>query len=118
MNSLFVTKVLYRISVLNHHVKDQFEEQTLLLNAADEAEAWMLSMEQGKAREQSFMNANRHIMDWKLEGVANITKIEWPSGDHELFSEIRDDYTDDQQQSMLQRIQNIKSRLNEIPQLQ
>lgn len=118
MNSLFVTKVLYRISVLNHQVKDQFEEQTLLLNAADETEAWLLSMEQGKARENSFMNANRHVMDWKLEGVTNVIKVEWPSDSQELFSEIKDDYTEDQQQSLLQRIQNIKNRLSEIPQLQ
>lgn len=118
MNALFVTRVLYRISVLNHQVKDQFEEQTLLLRAAGETEAWLLSMEQGKARESSFMNANRHVMDWKLEGVTNIVKVEWPSDSHELFSEIRDDYTDDQQQSLLQRIQNIKSKHGEIHQVQ
>lgn len=118
MNTLFVVRVLYRISVLNHQVKDQFEEQTLLLSAADETEAWLLSMEQGKARENSFMNANRHVMDWRLEGITNISRVDWPSDSHELFSEIRDDYTEEQQQSLLQRIQNIKSKLSIIPQLQ
>lgn len=100
----FISKLQFRIKISSESLANQFEEMTVLIIANSKPEALAKAIAIGHENEDEFINHNQNKVYWKFEGVTHLFQIPEPNHGSILFSELRDDYTEDQMLVLQQRI--------------
>lgn len=111
----YLAKIVFRIICGNGKHTPQFDEQ-LRLVAAESAElAFIKSVSLGRAGEDSFLNMQQELVQWKFINVAEIMQLHEMKDGAEMYSAIKE--ADDAQQyerSIHARAQHISSSCGEL----
>lgn len=67
---------IFEIRNLSHSVSTSFEENWILLPAADLIEATNKALEHGKNQEELFINVHEETIHWIFNGLKHIREIE------------------------------------------
>lgn len=111
----FTSKLQFSIKIIAESLANQFEEMTVLIIANNKQEAYDKAMLLGKSNEDEFVNNNHNKVLWQFEGITHLFQIPEPNHGTILFSELKDDYSEDQLLVLRQRItqhhENAKNRM-------
>lgn len=82
----YLVKLIFQIQIGDKTKLSQFDEQTILIAAANLNNAFDKARVRGKKLEESFMDTNDKEVNWKFIDVTDIFEInEFKDGDH-LYS--------------------------------
>jgi hypothetical protein len=112
--NFYIAKMVFRIEVDREDDIRQFEEKIILVKAPDSKKAFEKTISMGLKEESEFVNANGHLIRWKLEGITHISKLMNISEETEIFSELKDDYSDEQTDIIRKRIDIVSKKFINI----
>ncbi len=113
--NFYIAKLVFRIEVLNEPLKDQYEEKLIWIKAADLKQAYIKSIELAGKDEIEFINANHHHIRWKLAGITHLSQTGSLNDDMELFSEIKEAYTENETHILQRRAEDISKQFINYP---
>jgi hypothetical protein len=95
----YITKIVFRIICGDGNHTAQFDEQLRLVSASSLSEATEKILKMGKQEEDSFLNLNNELVQWKFINISEIYQLSKYIDGAELFSRIEekddgDGYTD------------------------
>ncbi len=101
----YIAKIVFCIEVLNVDRKMQFEEKLITIQATDLRSAYMRAVADARLSEIEFINANQHRIRWKLLGITHICPMANTNESTELYSEIKEEYTESERYAIKCRIE-------------
>src|SRR5262245_61709805 len=90
MKSLYLAKIVYRITNSGSHTIPQFEEQLKIVEAATFDEAWDKSIALGYSGETSFANVSDHVVSWQFVNVCELYLLKGLADGMEVYSRIEE----------------------------
>jgi hypothetical protein len=98
----YITKMIFRIISGDGSHTPQFDEQLIFVSAKSKIEAFENAKRIGSEREDSYVNDDNELVQWKFIGVEDLHEIKLGKSGVELYSSLRE--VDDPQQyiSMVQ----------------
>jgi hypothetical protein len=106
----YIAKLVFRIEVLNEKHRNQYEEKFIAVKAHDTELAYIKSIELAYQSETEFINENRHHLRWSFIGITHLFPIGELSENSELFSEIKENYTENETRVLAERIHYISNQ--------
>lgn len=85
MNS-YLAKLVFNICVDNETENKQFDEQTRLIQANSIEAAFLKARALGKKHEESFINNENHLVEWKFIDVTELYALNGTKDGEELYS--------------------------------
>lgn len=85
MNS-YLAKLVFNIRIDNGTENKQFDEQTRLVQANTIEAAFLKARALGKNHEESFVNKENHLVEWKFIDVAELYALNGAKDGEELYS--------------------------------
>lgn len=110
----YICKLQFSIVVSNASLAEQFEEQIILVEAGTREEAYQKALACGRQNEDEFVNNNRNYVRWELIGITHLFQLNALTDGAVLFSELRDDYNNQQQQAVSARIERLKKTFDPV----
>lgn len=84
----YLAKVVYRIICGDGYHKPQFDEQLRLIQASDKLEAYSKAREIGYNEQDSFLNDNQRLIEWKFIDVSELHQVNALIDGAELYSKV------------------------------
>jgi hypothetical protein len=110
MNNTYIAKLVFQIEVLNEKRKDQYEEKLMIVKAHDKELAYIKSLDIAYKSETEFINANHHHLRWSFIGITHLFPVSELSENSELFSEIKESYTETEIKVLSERVNYISNQ--------
>ncbi|MES2619056.1 MAG: DUF4288 domain-containing protein [Bacteroidota bacterium] len=110
----YICKLQFRIVVSNASLIEQFEEQLIVVYGDSREEAYQNGLNAGKQTEDEFVNENQNYVRWELIGITHLFQLNSMQEGAVLFSELRDDYSDQQQQVINNRINRLQQQFTAL----
>jgi hypothetical protein len=85
MNS-YLAKLVFNIRIDNGTENKQFDEQTRLVQANTIEAAFLKARALGKNHEESFVNKENHLVEWKFIDVTELYALNNAKDGEELYS--------------------------------
>lgn len=85
MNS-YLAKLVFNIRIDNGTDNKQFDEQTRLIEANSIEAAFLKARALGKNHEESFVNRESHLVEWKFIDVAELYALNGAKDGDEIYS--------------------------------
>jgi hypothetical protein len=111
----YIAKLVFQIEVLNEKRKDQYEEKLMIVKAHDKELAYIKSLDIAYKSETEFINANQHRLRWNFIGITHLFPISELSENSELFSEIKENYTENEIEVLSGRVHYISNQFASLP---
>ena len=108
--NFYIAKIVFGIEVNKESYSRQFEEKLVLIKDLDIKKAYKKALVLGSREESEFVNQNGHLIRWKMEGISHISKLMNISEETEIFSELKDDYSEEQARILKHRIAIISKK--------
>lgn len=86
----YIAKIIFRITSGDGLHAAQFDEQLIFLSAKNTIEAFDKSKEIGLKKEDSYLNDENELVQWKLIGVDHLQEIQLAEDGSEIYSSIRE----------------------------
>jgi len=109
--NFYLVKIVFISEVQGFNTKKQYEEKLLCLKAMDKKDAYLKTVEYAQKEEIDFINAHHHNIQWKFEGVTYISKINDINHLIELYSEVKEEYSDIDTLIIKQQASRINSQI-------
>jgi hypothetical protein len=85
MNS-YLAKLVFNIRIDNGNNNKQFDEQTRIIQANTIQAAFLKARTLGKTHEESFVNTENQLVEWKFIDVAELYPLNGARDGEELYS--------------------------------
>ena len=82
----YLAKLVFNISIDNGNNNRQFDEQTRMIQAPDIEAAFYKARNLGKKHEESFMNSENSVVEWKFIDVVEIYALNSVKDGDEIYS--------------------------------
>ncbi len=82
----YLAKLVFNISIDNGNHNTQFDEQTRLIEASNSEAAFFKARTIGKKEEESFVNSENALVEWKFIDVAEVYALENIKDGGEVYS--------------------------------
>ncbi len=82
----YLAKLIFNISIDNGNHNKQFDEQTRLIQATSIDSAFFKARHLGKKHEESFVNSENNLVEWKFIDVAEVYALDGVKDGEEIYS--------------------------------
>lgn len=82
----YLAKLMFNINIDNGGHTSQFDEQTRLIEAPNFEEAFHKARYIGKQEEETFVNTNNKLVEWKFIDVADLYPLENVKDGDQVYS--------------------------------
>jgi hypothetical protein len=85
MNS-YLAKLIFNIAIENKNQTSQFDEQIRLIQAKNAEDAFLKARALGKKEEDSFLNENNKMVNWKFIDVADLYPLQGVKDGEQVYA--------------------------------
>lgn len=82
----YLAKLVFNIRINNGSDNKQFDEQTRMIKANSIENAFFKARRLGKNHEESFVNNENHLVEWKFIDVVELYELNGAKDGQELYS--------------------------------
>ena len=108
----FLAKIVYRIVCGKGEHTPQFDEQLRLIEAEDADKAFAKAQAIGIQEQDSFLNHQRHLVQWQFVNVSELYKISALIDGAELYASVQEtDNADIYMQMVHKKAEHIKQNI-------
>ena len=108
----FLAKIVYRIVCGKGEHTPQFDEQLRLIGAEDADAAFAKAQAIGTQEQDSFLNHQRHLVQWQFVNVSELYKISALIDGAELYASVQEtDNADIYMQMVHKKAEHIKQNI-------